>query len=327
MSERKLINTIRKQFTANPPGLVRGIGDDCAIFTDNEKTCWLVTSDLLTEHSHFILAWHDPFTLGRKSVAVNLSDIAAMGGNPRFILSSLIIPRDITTEWLSDFHRGVEDILQEHNCYLIGGDTTSGEVFSICVTAIGSASPDNIIYRSGAKKGQDIYVTGPLGTSFVGLELLRKGYGNAEQYQNVIKAHLDPSPQVKVGSTLAASRLIDAMQDISDGLSTDISHICRESGVGAILFEKALPHLPELTEICTKLELDITNCMLHGGEDYQLVFTADTVHRALLQDIAVQLEQPFFRIGSVQSGSNVYLQSKHGKLESIQFKGFEHKIA
>ncbi len=324
MKELDIIQTTKELFSSTAQGVIKGIGDDCAVFGDMESRCWLISTDLLVENSHFKLEWQSPFTLGRKSIGVNLSDIAAMGGTPRFILLSLVLPKDISERWLDEYRRGVKSILQDHDCHLIGGDTTSGDHLTISVTIIGSTAPELVVYRSGAKVGQDIYVTGPLGSSAIGLELLRKGYREQSEFHELIMAHLDPSPQIKAGLVLAQCRLIGAMQDISDGLSTDLSHICKESGVGALLIEADLPFHPQSVEVCNQHEFDLRSLILHGGEDYQLVFTTDSTNRKMMKQIAQKIGQPFHRVGSIQKEQKVYLQSVDNTFEDIQFKGFEH---
>lgn len=325
MEERTLIDTIKKEFDTSCQGLIKGIGDDCAVFSETDGKCWLISTDLLVENSHFILEWHTPFLLGRKSIAVNLSDVAAMGGSPRFILLSLEIPHYLTSDWLAEFRHGVRSILQEFDCHLIGGDITGGKHLTISVTIIGSAQTNQVIYRSGAIAGQDIFVTGHLGSSAAGLNLLQKGYGLEGEYHQLIHAHLDPKPQVQAGVALAQSQLVGAMQDISDGLSTDISHICQESGVGALLYEKDLPYTPQLAEVCDKFTFNRNNIILRGGEDYQLIFTSDHSERTRIFNIAKKLGQTFYRVGTIRQEPKVYLHSANDQCIDVTFQGFEHK--
>ncbi len=325
MKERDLISTIAQEFSATAHDLIKGIGDDCAVFKKNGKDCWLISTDLLVEKSHFNLDWQSPFLLGRKSIAVNLSDIAAMGATPRFVLLSIELPRYISDIWLTEFRSGVKNILEEFDCLLIGGDTTSGNQLTISVSIIGFASTELIVYRSGAIAGHDIYVSGQLGDSAAGLELLQKGLKKNADCQQVILSHLDPQPQIRAGRALAESHAVSAMQDISDGLSTDISHICKESRVGAIIEEKYLPYTSTFTELCQKYQLNKRSLILHGGEDYQLVFTADKSNRTAIKNISRIIDQPFYRVGFITEKPGVYLLTEEKRQIDIQFKGFEHK--
>ncbi len=327
MKERDLIHTIAQEFSATTHDLIKGIGDDCAVFRKNGQDCWLISTDLLVEKSHFVLGWHSPFLLGRKSIAVNLSDIAAMGGTPRFALLSLELPRYISDSWLTEFRSGVKNILEEFDCLLIGGDTTSGNQLTISVSIIGFARTELVVYRSGAKASHDIYVSGQLGASAAGLELLKKELGESVDYQHMIQSHLNPQPQIQTGRALAEGNLVSAMQDISDGLSTDISHICKESRVGAVIEEKNLPCTAALAEVCQKYQLNKRNLVLHGGEDYQLVFTADRSNRAAIDKISKKIEQPFYRVGCITQKPGVYLLTEENRQIDIQFKGYEHTTA
>ena len=195
----------------------------------------LLTTDTLVEGVHFDLAWHPPLLLGRKAGAVNLSDVAAMGGEPRFALLNVAFPGSASA-WLDDFLAGFHGILQEHDTHLVGGDTVkSSSDISITVTIIGEAAEDSICYRSGAVPGDLVFVSGSLGDAAAGLALCRAGISSDDsgQWQQLLSAHLDPQPQVQLGRILAESGQIHAMMDISDGLATDLAHICAASGVGA----------------------------------------------------------------------------------------------
>jgi thiamine-monophosphate kinase len=323
VKERDFIAQIRNRFSNRSEYLIQGIGDDCAVFADSTDFCWLVTTDVLVDTVHFVRDWHDPYLLGRKSIAVNLSDIAAMAGQPRFVLISLSIPSHISDSWLELWHSGAESMLQEHGCVLIGGDTSSSSVLTVNVMVIGSARPEKVLYRSGAGIGHDIYVTGPLGSSAAGLELLKRGWKNSK-YSELIKAHLDPQPRVKTGEILGDSGLLSAMQDISDGVATDLSHICAESNVGAVLYADKLPYERELIGLCGTMGLDLHDIVLGGGEDYELLFTAESANREKLDRLSRKLARPFFRIGrTVRTPGDVFLE-ENGLRKNITFGGFEH---
>ncbi len=324
MKEREFIANIRKQFVGQSDLLLQGIGDDCAVFKGAEDFCWMISTDLLVENVHFILEWHDAYLLGRKAVAVNLSDIAAMGGKPRFIAVSLALPPYLSDDWLKRWHDGVASMLQENDCLLIGGDIAGSALLTINIIVLGSAHPDTVLYRSGAKPEDDIYVSGALGTAAMGLEILQRKIKVDEKLSQYINAHLDPQPQVMTGLALAESGLVSAMQDISDGVATDLSHICLESQVGAVLSGSLLPFLEELPHLCETLNLSTTDMIVSGGEDYQLIFTAAACNREKLDALGHQLQRPFVRIGKITSAKGEIILEESGLRKDITFKGFEH---
>ena len=324
MNERDLIAKILNQFSATSPLLLKGIGDDCAVIAASDTLCWLVSTDLLVENVHFVTSWHEAFILGRKSIAVNLSDVAGMGGTPCFILISLVLPANITEKWLQEWHDGVKSIIDEFSCVLIGGDVSKGEQLSINVTVIGTAHPDHVIYRSGASAGQDIYVTGQLGSSAAGLELLRRGFQGSKEVKSLLDAHLDPQPQVKIGNILSNAGLVSSMQDISDGIATDLSHICKASNVSALVDAKKIPIDTLVQRSVAEFNLSALDLALFGGEDYQLVFTSDRDNCSTLQNIAEKTEVLITKIGETHLGPAKVELLENGERKDISFKGFEH---
>ncbi len=324
MKERDFIQNVKGLHQAKAQFLVKGIGDDCAVFAESDDFCWVISTDILVENIHFSLSWHDPYLLGRKSIAVNLSDIAAMGADPRFVLLSIAIPSSLDAIWCNKFNDGVASMLQEFNCTLIGGDTAKGALLTINISILGTSKPQNVAYRSSAAVNDDIYVTGLLGSAAAGLELYKhKEMGN-DAFRNFYKSHLDPQPQVVAGSMLADSHLVKAMQDISDGLSTDISHICKESGVGAILYQDRLPFEKGLENVCKLLKLNFFDLVLNGGEDYQLVFTASKTNRKKIEELFYGSEIHPVIVGRIRQEPGVFLEGEQGKRKEITFKGFEH---
>jgi thiamine-monophosphate kinase len=332
LSERNLIEYIRKNAACSSGhGLIRGIGDDCAVFGKPASGSWLVSTDVLVDAVHFNRAWHPPRLLGRKSIAVNLSDIAAMGGIPRFFLLSMSLPSGLSSDWLFQWLEGVTGILAEYDCVLIGGDTVLSKELNISVTVIGEQHPSGILYRTGARVGDTIYVSGPLGLSAAGLEILKnlskKSHPYDDTWKILVDAHLDPTPQIHLGQTLCKSGYVSAMQDISDGLATDLSHICKESGVGAVIHEDRLPSLPLLDQACEAFALQRLDCILRGGEDYQLVFTVRQGMEKNLEELLRQSgNQAVFPVGTVEKGQGVFLEDKRGGRLEITFQGYEHLV-
>jgi thiamine-monophosphate kinase len=329
VSERECIDLIARLVdTQDKEYLLKGIGDDCAVLRKGRDSCLLLTTDTLVEGVHFDLAWHSPYLLGRKSASVNMSDIAAMGGKPSACLLSIGFPGKVPP-WFDDFMKGFIEVLRVYDTLLVGGDTVMSRndtVFSI--TLLGEVDKNKVCYRSGAKPGDMIWVSGPLGNAAAGLELCRRGFcagkDITDKWQDLVKAHLDPEAQVELGEILAASGLIHAMMDISDGLATDLAHLCHESGVGAEIDWGLLPVEDSLKEAAAELGTPAMDWVLRGGEDYQLLFTAGSkAEQQLLQHIVGRKGKKLFAIGRIVAGQGVYLVSGAERKE-ISFQGYEH---
>ncbi len=303
------------------PGVEVGIGDDAAVTRPTDGCLTLITTDMLVEGVHFDLSMCDPFTLGRKTLAVNLSDIAAMGGEPRYFLLSMAIPTSFSIAFLDCFTKGMLELAGEFDVALIGGDTCSskgGLVLSI--TVIGEQQPDRIIQRSGARPGDLIFVTGTLGDSALGLEMLRSG----ERGGPATERHLDPVPRVREGLALAAAHLPTAMIDVSDGLAADLGHILDKSSVGARLYVQKIPLSPFFRNKCTPLSDETLALALSGGEDYELLFTVP-FSRA---DEVYLLFAPFGTavtvIGEITAGAGLSVISEQGRECNLVKTGFNH---
>jgi thiamine-monophosphate kinase len=330
ISERECIDLIsRFAHKGDKEYLIKGIGDDCAVLTQEGNNCLLLTTDTLMEGVHFDLAYHPPYLLGRKCASVNLSDIAAMGGRPRACLLSMGFPGKIPV-WLDDYMQGFVEALQVHDTLLVGGDTVMSRndtVFS--VTILGEVERHRVCYRSGAKPGDMIWVSGSLGNAAAGLELCRRGFGAGEKdphgkWQHLIKDHLDPDAQVGLGNILAGSGLVHAMLDVSDGLATDMAHLCQESGVGAQIKSELLPVEELLNEAAAMLDITPMDWVLRGGEDYQLLFTTDTTAEEEIRRLtATEAERKTCAIGRIVRGEGVIIESGAGPQE-ISFQGYEH---
>lgn len=325
-SERELIRKIRQACNASSDGLIKGIGDDCCEVAAHGA--WLISTDTLVDSIHFDRSWHLPHLLGRKSIAVNLSDIAAMGGKPRFVLLSLCLPEELAEEWISLWLDGALEILREYDCLLVGGDTVQGRELVVTVTVLGEPVGKGALYRSGAKEGDTVWVSGPLGSAGAGLELFaaeKKQPGSLDltRWQSLLDAHLNPSPCITLGMDLAESGLVTAMQDISDGIATDLAHLCQASGTGALIHAELLPFLPELSTAAAALDLKIEDLILRSGEDYQLVFTVRRECEKELVRFLAEKGREVLRIGEIRTGQGVFLQTESGE-EEISFQGYEH---
>ncbi len=284
IGEFGLIDRIAALFHQSRPGCIEGIGDDCAVLEMKDGlTALLVTTDLLIDPIHFIRDKTPPRLLGRKALAVNLSDIAAMGGSPWGFFLSIAVPASINLEYIDAFMLGLHDRATEFNAVLLGGDTTrSAEHFAINITILGTSQLTQIKRRIGAKPGDVIQVSGPIGSSSAGLKMLLESK-NPGVFEPLLMAHLDPYPRIATGQALARIDSVSAMIDISDGLLQDLGHICTRSGVGADIAFEAIPR-DSLIDACARwCDESMESWILSGGEDYELLWTvsADAADRAL----------------------------------------------
>jgi len=322
--EREIIARIR-QAVGGAGDLLVGIGDDCAVYRTAPDRVSLVTTDTMVAGIHFDLMWHPPAELGRKAATVNISDIAAMGGQPRFALLSLALTPDLGEQWLAEFMAGFLAVLSEHGVVLIGGDTVQGRHESVfSVTVLGEMAEAEVLTRKGARVGDVVLVSGLLGEAAAGLALCRLGLGHDPGWQPLVGAHLNPFPQVELGRVLAASGLVHAMQDLSDGLATDLAHICTESGVGAVVAAEKVPLsslLRKAAETCGQSPLEWA---LAGGEDYQLLLTAGEEQLApLCALVRKETGRELHPVGRIVEGRGVFLEEA-GQRREISYQGYEH---
>jgi thiamine-monophosphate kinase len=275
-TERRLIEIIR-QAARQAPGVRIGIGDDCAVLEPTAGSLLLATTDLLIEDVHFRRRWATPTDIGWKSLAVNVSDIAAMGGRPRWGLIALACPEDVTLEEAETFYAGVQALATEHDVAIVGGDTSSSpRGWVINVTLLGEAKRAPLL-RSTARAGDVIAVTGSLGRSAAGLGLLEASPAPAgitdDARADVTGAHLRPRPRTREGQWLSEAGAVTSMIDLSDGLATDLGHLCEESAVGARVELARIPVGASVREVARALGRDIVHWATGGGEDYELLLT------------------------------------------------------
>jgi thiamine-monophosphate kinase len=323
IGEFGLINRIRRWTSTSDPGLLKGIGDDVAVIESGKKV-WLVTTDLLIEDIHFELTWIDPFHLGRKALIVNLSDIAAMGGIPKYFLISLGVPKNLSLSFLSSFYRGLKDGARRFGVDLIGGDTSVSKKIIINICLLGEGKRERLLFRSGAKVGDDLFVSGTLGDAALGLRILQRN-GLQGKPKGLIRRHHSPSPRIQLGQALARHHGATAMIDVSDGLLIDTHHLLEESGVGAQIWEDRIP-LSKLYQkwihFFSKFPYQFA---LSGGEDYELLFTARPGMRKRISDLALSLKIPITRIGKiVPESEGLHLIGRDGKKHFPTRLGFEH---
>jgi thiamine-monophosphate kinase len=321
LGEFALIEKIRRRTPAGR-GVRIGIGDDAA-WVENPGGSSLITADLLIEDIHFKLTWTSLTELGHKSLAVNLSDIAAMGGVPDYTVLSLGVRAGLDSRKIDQFYRGFSALARSSRVYLVGGDTNAADSLIISVCVIGHA-PYAPIRRSGAKVGDDIYVTGTLGDSALGLKYLRERRRAVQPraLAHLLARHHRPTPRLAAGIALAKPRLATAMIDVSDGLLQDLGHICEASGIGAVVWNEQLPLSRAYLAMAGR---DGTRYALGGGEDYELLFCARPRARDQIGAVADALGLPISRIGHCcPAKEGIIVIDKAGRRVSTAFKGHNH---
>lgn len=320
VGEFGFIDRIRGKVSGNPAVLL-GIGDDAAAVVLTPGMVLLATADLLAQGVHFDLAWHDPVSLGRKALAVNLSDIAAMGGIPRFALLSLAIPEDFSLEYLESFMSGFLEGADRFGVALIGGDTSSSQAgFVINVTLLGEQYPERVIKRGGAGCGDLVCVSGTVGDSALGLHSLRAGSLCGESVQR----HLDPLPRVELGRILAERGVPSAMIDISDGLHADLLHILKASSVGAKICLDTLPLSDNFSKSVAKNSPDYYRIPLAGGEDYELLFTLPPAKLKAAESAASLAGIAVTVIGEITAEPGLHLAFADGSSYEAEIHGYDH---
>lgn len=275
IGEFGLIAEIKDAFKQNKGAeAIKGIGDDCAVLPQHDGTVTLVSTDMLVEGDHFILDDISAWQLGWKSAAVNISDIAAMGGKPVATFLALAIPDRIDNAWMKEFICGYRDISLRFGCPLLGGDTTSSPAgLSICVTVLGECRKGEERCRDMARDGDLVCVTGCLGDSAAGLKIILEKKLRDPDAAKLIEKHYQPVPRVEEGLKLAANPGVHAMMDISDGIGSDLRHILKASLKGAEIDVSTLPLSDELSRVCAREGWDPVELATCGGEDYELLFT------------------------------------------------------
>jgi thiamine-monophosphate kinase len=267
------IERISGQVGVRGAGVRLGIGDDAAIFRGTKGFDQILTCDWFLEGSHFLRDKHPADAVGWKCLARAVSDIAAMGGVPRCFLLSLAVPGSHTGPWLEEFLRGLRRAARRFECMLVGGDTTRRKDILISVTVVGGARTGQAVLRSGARPGDILFVSGRLGEAELGLRLMRRSKRRADSHDPLLRKHLYPEPRLALGRWLAERGLASAMMDLSDGLSTDLPRLCAASGVGAHLEAAKIPAVGLPNQVAAKRSTDPLALALHGGDDYELLFT------------------------------------------------------
>ena len=335
-SEFDFIASLRQRVTSSAlksESLIAGIGDDAAVFRSGAGKETVITADLLVEDIDFRRTTTPPFLLGHKALAVSLSDIAAMGARPMWSLISIGVPEDVwETEFVNHFYDGLLELANRYGVQLIGGDTSRTNV-NIVIDSIvaGECAAGTAVMRSGAKPGDQIFVTGSLGAAAAGLRLIERGAHLADQnlgdedsqkLDHVLIRQLRPEPRVGWGIVLGEEHLATAMIDLSDGLSSDLNRLCEASEVGALIDSSLLPIDNRVVELCGRRALDPLQLALHGGEDFELLFTIKPADVARLPRRVDGVE--IKRIGEVTKSIEGVKISEGSRIWDLKPGGWKH---
>jgi thiamine-monophosphate kinase len=331
LGEFGLIDHLTRDFPLQNPSSLYGIGDDAAVI-DNGPLCTVVSTDLLVEGIHFDLAYAPLQHIGYKAVVVNLSDIYAMNAIPKQITVALAISNRYSVEALDELYEGMRAACKRYGVDLIGGDTTSSpKGMTISITAIGQCEKDLLVYRNGAKVGDLICITGDLGAAYLGLQLLEREkqiwmespgvQPDLQEQRYLVGRQLKPEARADMIEIMRRQHLKPtSMIDISDGLASEIFHICKQSNVGALIEESGVPIHPDAELMALQFKLDPITCALSGGEDYELLFTIDP------SDIEKIKYLPEIYIAGeiLNAADGVKLSTKGGNLHPLKAQGWQH---
>jgi thiamine-monophosphate kinase len=327
IGEFGFINKISRGCLIRPDNIVRAIGDDAAAFTVPSDQVSLITTDLLVERIHFIRKTISGFDLGYKSLAVNLSDIAAMGGEAREAFVSIGIPLKCPLNYLEAVYDGMKHLAAKFNVNILGGDTTRSEIdLIINVVVHGMATKDRLLCRDAAEPGDIIFTTGYLGDSRAGLHLILNHLPvDSTEMKALYRAHVLPEPHLREGRFLAGQSGIRAAIDISDGLGSDLGHIAEQSAVGATIYAPEIPVSDSLQKFCGAFGFDPLEYALRGGEDYTLLCTAAPEKaEEIAQKFQNEFKRPLFRIGKTTADSRLKIIYPDGTSKPISPRGWDH---
>lgn len=337
--EDAFLRELPRRFPPRTDRVAIGIGDDAAALNPPEGERILLTTDCLVEGVHFERRFLPPRFLGRKAVAVNASDVAAMGGAPLGMLLSLTVPSDTEVASLWEVVRGCDERARELDMSLLGGNLAlSPGGIVVDITVVGATLNRRALRRSGARPGQGLFLSGRLGSSAAGLELLKRGVvmspsgglivpeqlrtGPIGLAEDCIRAHIDPEPRVELGKALNRRRLATSCIDVSDGLALDLHRLCRASGVGALVEEASLPLSPGLMGWARVFGADATSRALAGGEDYELLFSSRDEEK--LRRFRERSDVLVTRIGELNEGQAIELRRRGGEIEPLPAMGWDH---
>jgi thiamine-monophosphate kinase len=328
IGEFGLIDRIKKIVETPSKDLILGIDDDTAAFRISNDQILLLSTDVLIEGVHFDLNYFSFYQLGWRGMAANLSDIAAMGGWPLYAIVSLGLPQNLTVDSVEEMYRGMRSLADEFRTSIIGGDTThTPDGLLISMAVVGQVMESQLVRRSGAQAGDALFVTGTLGDSEAGLKVLKsQNQSFREKFARTVEQHLTPRPRIHEARFLVDNFDIHAMIDISDGLASEVHHICKNSGVGAIVLEEQIPLDRQTRKIADFSKDDPVEYALYGGEDSELLFTApEKIGHRLQREFSEQFEISCTKVGRIVSkAEGISLRKSNGETIPLFFKGYDH---
>lgn len=326
LGEFGLIKRFSREFIKNIPDEYTGIGDDCAIFPLNKKEVLLVTTDMLIEDSHFIMNKISPYELGQKSLMVNLSDIAAMGGTPDSAYLSMGLTTGTDVKWIDDFFKGIKQVCNDYNVCLLGGDTTrSPDRLVINFAVLGKGSITEVKRRSTALPGDIICINDYVGDSGAGLQILLNDLPAGKDSKYLIRRHNCPRANVKEGKWLSLRKEVHAMMDVSDGIESDIHRIMESSNVGAEIDLDMVPLSDELKVMAAKYNWNAHEIGVSGGEDYCLLFTVEENKVAeLMHNYEKEFKRPIYKIGRINDSGRDLTFMYENKVVGLIKHGWDH---
>lgn len=327
LGETGIIRLIQQELSPKLPSYIKkGIGDDCAVLEAEGGRHILVTTDTLIEGIHFTDQTLSPEALGWKALAVNISDVAAMGGTPRTAFLSIGLKPESKVSFLESFIVGFKALADKTGIVLAGGDTVeSPSLVVVTITLLGDCLQEHVVYRSGARVGDDVWVTGAPGNAAGGLfSLKNKKVAASAEYELLVRAHQKPMPPLDVGKALGENGLVHAMIDISDGIAKDLGHICEQSGVGAVLQGASIPVSSNLLKLAAAAEKSPLQWALHGGEDYELLFAASPADKEKILSVTAKVSNTTAtKIGKIIEEEGIWLETENGK-EPLRSGGYLH---
>lgn len=310
---------INSQTSSAPGDLIQGIGDDCAVFSIDNERCGIITTDISIENIHFRQDFSSPEDIGFKAMTANISDIASMAGKPRFAFVSLGLPAITTEDYVKALYSGMIAASSGTGLYIAGGDLSRSESIVINITLYGEALQSQIIYRFGARPGDHIYCTGTLGGSYAGLQLLKED-PSSQNYPGLISRHRRPSHRLAMLDMILGQYRPTSMIDISDGLVSDLRHICESSNTGFQINAEFLPFHPELISFASQSAISPIDCALTSGEEYELLFTSTLdINECIINN---NCPAGITKIGFITDRD--YILCENGTTKKVDVQGYNH---
>ncbi|MBU2599822.1 thiamine-phosphate kinase [bacterium] len=321
LGEINLIERFRNNISYPHSKIILGIGDDAAVVKNRANKYLVATTDFFIEDVHFDLKFSTFYQIGWKATAVNLSDIAAMGATPKYLLLSVGLPEDLAISSWDEICKGILDLSSKFKVHIIGGDMVKSHKLLINITLLGEVAKDGYVSRRGIKRGEKLAVTGCLGDSKAGLNILKNQLDiNKKEREILINKHLFPYPKIKEGLIISKYKVASSMMDISDGLSSELYRLAQENEVGFKLYEEKIPCSPALLAFSQKTQGNPVEMALSGGEDYELLFTCQEERLKILQKAKIN----YFIIGEVLPEKEIIILKKGGFIEKVERSGYEH---